>query len=152
MWLCLFTSGVALNRAVDRSGVRRWSILLAQSETFFLSAVQLKGVLFRAPVDKERTSSFSNAVRFTLRSNSRYSSSRWCLVSSSFICISRSSPLPLNRACSSCILVCFRIRYQISSSFPLTFALLEMFAKRSPSWPLSVALFCTVWATGLSVE
>ena len=67
--------------------------------------VQLKGDLSRAPVDWKRASSFFNDVIFTLRCSSRSSSSSWCLVSRSFICISSSSLLRSNRACSSRILV-----------------------------------------------
>ena len=132
-WLCLFTSGVALKLANDRSVVRRLSILLAQSDTSLFFGVQLKGDWYRAPVDWERASLFSNAVLFTLRSSSRSSSSSWCLVSSSFFCISSSSFLRSNPACSIRILVLNSTSNFFIFSSRLCFA--EMFPKHSPMFP-----------------
>ena len=149
-WLCLFTSGVASKRAVDRSCVRRLSILLTPSETSLLFGVQLKVELSQALIDWERTSSFSNALIFTSRSSSRSSSSRWRLVSSSFICISSSRFLRSNWACFSPIFVSISISnfFNLSSRPCFYEDVSEIFCV---SWPLGVASYCTVWATGLSV-
>ena len=126
------------------------SKLLAQSESALVFGVKLKGDLSRALVDLERTSSFSNAVLFTLRSSSRSTSSRWCLVSSCFVCFSSSSLLRSNRAFSSLILVLNSISNFFVFSSHLWFPE-DVSDTFSVSWPLAVAPVCTVLATGLSV-
>ena len=68
------------------------------------------------------------------------SSSNWCLVFSSFLCISSSSLLLSNHACSSHILVSISISNFFILSSRLCFAedVSETF---SVSWPLAVAPF-----------
>ena len=102
--LGLFNTGLTSMRAVDWSCVRVL-ILPAQSEkSFFFGDGRMDDSL-RALVDWGPLSSFSEAVAFTLHPISRSPSSSWCFVSISFKCISFSSFLHSDSACSSCNLV-----------------------------------------------
>ena len=121
-WLCLLRSGVPSKRALDLSGVRVLSILLAHCKRSPLLGFQWKYDLSQAQFDSERSSSFSNSVLQVLRSCSRFSFSSCFLVLRSFARVFSSCFPHSNHAGSCCKFI------EILSPFftpPLRFAPFE---------------------------
>ena len=127
-----------------RNGLLNCAIVWSDSAFSQQGCFKAKGDSSRALVDWERTASFSNAVLFTLRSRSGPSSISWYLVSSSFICISSSSLLRTNSACSSRIMVSNSISnfFILSSRLLLCWRILKKTTQLFTAW---VALLCSAF-------